>query len=108
MAGLRSSAIRDLLKVTEQPGMISLAGGLPAPDAFPVEELREITDRVLRERPAALLQYSTTEGSPDLRAWVARQTAARRDRPVEAEQVLVTHGSQQALDLVSKVFLDPG
>jgi 2-aminoadipate transaminase len=108
MTGLRSSAIRDLLKVTEQPGMISLAGGLPAPDAFPVAELREITERLMRDRPTALLQYSTTEGSPELRAWVARQAAARRDRPVDPGQVLVTHGSQQALDLVAKVFIEPG
>ena len=92
----------------QRPGMISLAGGLPAPDSFPVDELREVTDRLLRERPDALLQYSTTEGAPELRAWVAEQAAADRCRAVEPEQVLVTHGSQQALDLVAKVFVDPG
>lgn len=108
MANLRSSAIRDLLAVTQRPGMISLGGGLPAPDSFPVDELRVVTDRLLRERPSALLQYSTTEGAPELRAWVAERAAADRCRPVEPEQVLVTHGSQQALDLVAKVFLDPG
>lgn len=108
MDGLRSSAIRDLLAVTQRPGMTSLAGGLPAPDSFPVDELRELTDRLLRDQPAALLQYSTTEGAPELRAWVAEQAAAGRARPVQPEQVLVTHGSQQALDLVAKVFLDPG
>jgi 2-aminoadipate transaminase len=108
MAALRSSAIRDLLKVTEQPGMISLAGGLPSPDAFPVEELREVNDRVLRERPIALLQYSTTEGWPELRAWIAEQATKRRDRPVSPDDVLITHGSQQALDLAAKVYLDAG
>jgi 2-aminoadipate transaminase len=108
MASLRSSAIRDLLAVTQRPEMISLAGGLPAPDSFPVDELRETTDRVLRERPEALLQYSTTEGHPELREWVAARTAERRGRAVESDQVLVTHGSQQALDLVAKVFCDPG
>ena len=108
MEHLRSSAIRDLLAVTQRPGMISLGGGLPAPESFPVDELREVTDRILRERPTALLQYSTTEGAPELRAWVAERAAADRCRVVEPEQVLVTHGSQQALDLVAKVFLDPG
>ncbi len=108
MATLQSSAIRDLLKLTEQPGMISLAGGLPAPDSFPVDELREATDRLLRDRPEAMLQYSTTEGCAELRAWIADATATRRCRAVEPDQVLVTHGSQQALDLVAKAFLDAG
>jgi 2-aminoadipate transaminase len=108
MATLKSSAIRDLLKVTEQPGMISLAGGLPAPDSFPVDDLREASDRLLRDRPEAMLQYSTTEGCAELRTWVAEGAAARRCRAVAPEQVLITHGSQQALDLVAKTFLDAG
>src|SRR5262249_51949817 len=83
MTNLRSSAIRDLLKVTERDDVISLAGGLPAPDSFPVEELRAITERVLRERPLTLLQYSTTEGSRELRAWIAGQAALDRGRPVD-------------------------
>ncbi len=108
MASLKSSAIRDLLALTQQPHMISLAGGLPAPDSFPVESLRAVTDRAFAERPLALLQYSTTEGSPELREWVAEQATADRGGPVHADQVLITHGSQQALDLVAKVFIDPG
>ena len=88
--------------------MISLAGGLPAPDSFPVDELREVTDRILRERPDGDAPVLHDRGRAELRAWVAEQAAGDRCRAVEPEQVLVTHGSQQALDLVAKVFLDPG
>jgi len=107
-AHLRSSAIRDLLALTQRPGVISLAGGLPAPDAFPVERIAAVTARLLRSAPEALLQYSTTEGHPGLRAWIAERATTQRARPVGADDVLVTHGSQQALDLLAKVLVDPG
>lgn len=107
-AGLRSSAIRDLLAVTQRPEVISLAGGLPAPDAFPLDHLRAAVDEVLRTAPLTALQYSTTEGDPDLRTWIAEQATAARGRPVDPSQVLVTHGSQQALDLVAKAVVDRG
>ena len=105
---LRSNAIRELLAITQRPDVISMAGGLPAADAFPVDEIRTVTARLLQDDPTSLLQYSTTEGFPELRAWIAEQAAASRGREVDADQVLITHGSQQALDLVSKVFVEPG
>src|SRR5262245_16032531 len=108
MTQLRSSAIRDLLSVTERPEMISLAGGLPSPESFPVDHLRAITERAFRDQPTALLQYSTTEGSPSLRAWIAAKASEERRRPVDPDQVLITHGSQQALDLIAKAFVEPG
>ncbi len=103
---LTSSAIREILKVTERPEVISFAGGLPAPATFPAERIRDATDRVLREAPAAALQYSATEGFLPLREWVA----ARLSTPgatIRPSQVLITTGSQQALDLLGKVLIDP-
>lgn len=105
--GMTSSAIRDLLKVTERPEMISLAGGLPAPECFPVEELAAAAERVLVEQPLAALQYGPTEGYAPLRYLLALRTS-ELDIPVSADQILVTGGSQQALDLIGKLFLEPG
>ncbi|NIE88390.1 MULTISPECIES: PLP-dependent aminotransferase family protein [unclassified Burkholderia] len=98
---LTSSAIREILKVTEQPDVISFAGGLPAPSTFPAERMREAADRVLRDAPAAALQYSATEGFLPLREWIAERHRVRTG------QVLITTGSQQALDLLGKVLIDP-
>ena len=105
---LRSNAIRELLAITQRPDVISMAGGLPAADAFPIDEIRTVTARLLQDDPTSLLQYSTTEGFPELREWIAEQAAASRGRAVDPDQVLITHGSQQALDLISKVFVEPG
>jgi 2-aminoadipate transaminase len=103
---LTSSAIREILKVTERPEVISFAGGLPAPSTFPAERIRAATDRVLREAPAAALQYSATEGYAPLREWIAARcsTGGATIRP---SQVLITTGSQQALDLIGKALIDP-
>ncbi|MBF6592132.1 MAG: PLP-dependent aminotransferase family protein, partial [Ktedonobacterales bacterium] len=106
-ARMASSAIRELLKVTEQPDFISFAGGLPAPEVFPVREVAAATSRILRERGAQALQYGATEGYRPLREWVAERMAAA-DLPITADNVLITTGSQQALDLLGKVFVDPG
>jgi 2-aminoadipate transaminase len=103
----RSSAIREILKVTLQPDVISFAGGLPAPETFPVEALRDGFDRVLREVGPASLQYSTTEGHPALREWIATRETAR-GIPTDPDEVLVVSGSQQGLDLVAKAFIDEG
>jgi 2-aminoadipate transaminase len=101
----RSSAIREILKVTLRPEVTSFAGGLPAPETFPVEALRSAFDRVLREVGPASLQYSTTEGHPPLREWVAvRETA--RGIPTAPDEVLIVSGSQQGLDLIAKAFID--
>jgi len=105
---VRSNAIRDILKVTEQPGVISLAGGLPAPEAFPVAELEAAALRLFRTDPGPALQYSPTDGLAPLREWVAARLTATHGGSFRPEHVLITHGSQQALDLVAKVLLDPG
>lgn len=107
VAQIRGSVIRDLLKVTEQPDVISFAGGLPAPECFPTEELTAATERVLVERPLAALQYGPTEGFTPLREWIAAQMR-RLGIAVALEQLLVTSGSQQALDLLGKLMIDPG
>ncbi|MBS1163687.1 MAG: 2-aminoadipate aminotransferase [Burkholderiaceae bacterium] len=106
-AHVQGSLIREILKATMRPGMISLAGGLPAPQSFPAEALRAAFDAVLATEPAQALQYSTTEGHPPLREWIAAQESAR-GVPTAAEQVLVVSGSQQALDLIGKAMVDEG
>jgi 2-aminoadipate transaminase len=102
-----SSAIRELLKYTEKPDVISFAGGLPAPDVFPVDEFSAACERVLRNQGAQALQYSTTEGYLPLREMIARHSA-RYGIKISPENVLITSGSQQALDILGKIFIDPG
>lgn len=104
---LQSSAIREILKITERPEVISFAGGLPAPATFPVEPMRAALDRVLAANGREALQYSTTEGYAPLREWVARRCSTP-DAPVDADQVLIVSGSQQGLDLLAKALVDPG
>ncbi len=107
--GLRSSAIRDLLKVTELSDMLSLAGGLPTPDSFPLADLRREADRLLGEYGPRVVQYSATDGVLELREWIAQQYTVELARPIAVEgEIIVTHGSQQALDLLAKVLIDPG
>ncbi|HEV7834677.1 MAG TPA: PLP-dependent aminotransferase family protein [Caballeronia sp.] len=103
---LTSSAIREILKVTERPEVVSFAGGLPSPATFPVEEMRVACDRILRDSPAAALQYSATEGYLPLREWVAQRYSVN-GASIRPSQVLITTGSQQALDLLGKVLIDP-
>lgn len=102
-----SSAVRELLKLTEQPDVISFAGGLPAPDVFPIERFAEACQKVLRDYGAQALQYSTTEGFLPLREQIARHTA-RYGIAINPENILITSGSQQALDLIGKVFINRG
>ena len=102
-----SSAIRELLKLTEKPDIISFAGGLPAPEVFPVDEFHAACDRVLTHHGALALQYSTTEGYQPLRELIARHTA-RYHIEITPDNVLLTSGSQQALDLIGKIFINPG
>lgn len=104
---LNPSVIREILKLTERPGIVSLAGGLPAADGFPVDALREATARVFASQPREALQYAASEGHGPLREQVAAGLAARGLR-VTPSQVLITTGSQQGLDLVGKVLLDAG
>jgi 2-aminoadipate transaminase len=104
---LNPSVIREILKVTERPGIISLAGGLPSALTFPVQALREATERVLRDTPHEALQYSASEGYAPLRAWVAEHLRGQGMR-CDADQVLITAGSQQGLDLAGKLLIDQG
>lgn len=104
---LNPSTIREILKLTEQTGIVSLAGGLPSADTFPVAAMQEATARVLRDTPREALQYAASEGYPPLREWVAAEMRAQ-GLHADAAQVLITTGSQQGLDLVGKVLIDPG
>ncbi|MCK6425264.1 MAG: PLP-dependent aminotransferase family protein [Burkholderiaceae bacterium] len=104
---MNPSVIREILKVTERPGMLSMAGGLPSPLTFPVEAMREAAARVLRDHPQAALQYAASEGYAPLREWVATHLRGQ-GLEVGADQVLITTGSQQGLDLIAKVLVDAG
>jgi 2-aminoadipate transaminase len=105
--GMRRSEVRELLKLTERPGVISFGGGLPAPELFPLARCEEACGKVLHHEGAEALQYSATEGYRPLREMIARHTR-RYGLNVEAENILITSGSQQALDLIGKVFVNPG
>lgn len=100
---MKPSTIREILKLTQRSQIISFAGGLPAPDLFPVAQLKVAAEKVLSEHGREALQYSTTEGYLPLREWVADRFTG-----VTAEQVQIVSGSQQALDMVAKVFFNPG
>ncbi|MEJ2487443.1 MAG: PLP-dependent aminotransferase family protein [Anaerolineales bacterium] len=104
---MKSSAIRELLKISNMPGVISFAGGLPSPDVFPIEEFRQACDTVLTKYSSQALQYGTTEGYQPLREMICERSS-RYGINIRPENVLITNGSQQALDLVGKVFIDPG
>ena len=104
---MRSSLVRELLKLTTEADVISFAAGMPGADLFPIDEFQAAATRVLYEHGAGGLQYSTTEGERSLREMIARHTA-RYGISVTPDNVLITSGSQQALDLVGKVFLNPG
>lgn len=104
---MRSSVVRELLKLTEKPDIISFAGGMPAPELFPLKEFEDAVQRVLAEKGPRALQYGPTEGCREIREMIARHTA-RYGIVVEPENILITSASQQALDLLGKVFLNPG
>lgn len=108
MEHLQASEIREILKITARPEMISFAGGLPAPEMFPVEEMRQAAIRVLDEDGCQALQYSTTEGYAPLRRQIAERINRNFHAGVAPDDILITCGSQQALDFSGKVFLDPG
>jgi 2-aminoadipate transaminase len=103
----KTSEIRELLKLTEQPDMISFAGGLPAPEVFPIKEFQQACNFVLNERGAQALQYGTSEGYTPLREMIARHNS-RFSVPVTADNILITSGSQQALDFIGRLFINRG
>lgn len=102
-----SSVIRELLKLTEQPDIISFGGGLPAPEVFPVKEFQEACNTVLVKHGAQALQYSTTEGYRPLREMISRH-AGRYTVELTPENILITSGSQQALDFIGRLFINRG
>lgn len=104
---LRPSPIRELLNVVRQPGMISLAGGMPAPEIFPIDEFYEGIE-VLKTEGRELLQYGTTEGDPRLRAFLAHWLKGSLGREVGLDEIILTTGSQQVLDLLAWAMIDPG
>lgn len=108
MSEMKASEIREILKVAERPEVISFAGGLPAPELFPIEEIKRVSRLVLEESGEKALQYSITEGFTPLREWISERMNRRLGTSFDADNVLITHGSQQALDLSGKVFLDEG
>lgn len=105
--GIKSSAIRELLKITQRPEVISFAGGLPASDVFPTERFEEACRKVLEQKPPLALQYGETEGYQPLRDMIARHIT-RYGIQARTENVLITSGSQQALDLIGKLLINPG
>ena len=105
--GMRASDIREILKVTAQPEVISLAGGLPAPELFPVDEYRRAFEWVFETEGAQALQYGPSEGYLPLRTFLAERLSGF-GMPSTAQDVLITNGSQQALDLIAKILLNPG
>lgn len=107
MGNVSGSVIREILKLTQKPDIISFAGGLPSPDSFPVRELAEIAAGVISGNGRSVLQYGTSEGHPGLREFVA-EWVARRGITATPADVLITSGSQQGIDLLAKAFLNPG
>ncbi|MDQ7834788.1 MAG: PLP-dependent aminotransferase family protein [Humidesulfovibrio sp.] len=108
MQGAQRSFIREILKITADPSVISFAGGLPNPASFPVTEVAAAAQAVLAESGASALQYSPTEGYLPLRQWIAERYRAKKGMEVDPADILITTGSQQALDLAAKVLVNAG
>jgi len=107
MDNIRASEIRELLKLTQKPEVISFAGGLPAPELFPVEEFKRVTAEVLEENGTAALQYGPTEGYLPLREQITKRMEKVHVN-ITPDDILVTSGSQQGLDFAAKIFINPG
>lgn len=104
--GMKASEIRELLKVVQDPTIISFGGGMPSPDSFPVKDIKKITAKVLKEHGKQALQYGTTEGLENLRKSIAKEMK-KVGIKCSKDEILITTGSQQALDIIAKVFLNP-
>ena len=108
MERMKASEIRELLKLTARPEIISFAGGLPAPELVPVKEIAQVSHDLVEKEGQKLLQYATTEGRPTLREKIAKRMTEKYGTPVDMNDILITTGSQQCLDFAGKLFLDPG
>jgi len=104
---MKRSTVREILKLTARPEVISFAGGLPAPELFPVERIQAATEVVLSERGREVLQYSTSEGMPELRDLIARRLSSGKFQ-IQRDNIIITSGSQQALDMLARIFLNEG
>lgn len=107
MDNIKASEIRELLKLTQMPELISFAGGMPAPELFPVDAFRQASEKVLAERGRIALQYGPTEGYEPLKDKIAKRMK-KLSVDVKPDQVLITSGSQQGLDFAAKILIDPG
>ncbi len=105
---LKPSAIREIFKYAADPSVVSLSAGNPAPEAFPVKEIAEISQRIFAENPIAALQYSVTEGYTPLRNWLTDYMKNKHNVGSESDDILITSGAQQVMDLVSKAVLNEG
>lgn len=108
MGNMKASDIRELLKLTTQPEIISFAGGLPAPELFPVEKIKEATAAVLDEAGPVALQYGQTEGMLKLREQIAERMLQKNGIHTDPSELFITAGSQQGLDFIAKLFINPG
>lgn len=108
MNNAQKSFIREILKVVGNPEIISFAGGLPNPISFPVKKIQEATNKILEEDGENILQYSTTEGYLPLREYISERYRKNSGIDIPADEILITNGSQQGLDLIGKVFLNKG
>lgn len=105
---MKRSAIRELLKLTQRPDIISFAGGLPSPETFPLSDLERIAASVIKEEGASALQYGTTEGDPELRSLLAERYRKYEKLSLDSDHLFITTASQQGLDLIGKILIDPG
>lgn len=108
MASTQKSFIREILKVTQNPDVISFAGGLPNPNYFPIEAIKAAANKVLTHHGATALQYAPTLGHLPLRQWIGQRYAQQTGMTVEPDEILITNGSQQGIDLIGKILLDKG
>jgi 2-aminoadipate transaminase len=108
MANVKASEIRELLALTAKPEIISFAGGLPAPELFPVDDMQAAIDAVMKEGGKSAMQYGTTEGAPRLREQIAERLLAKNNIRTDIKNILMTAGSQQGLDFAARLFVNPG
>lgn len=108
MSSLKASEVREMLKIAQNPNIISFAGGMPSPELFPLEEIKKANQAVLEEFGTNALQYSPAEGYEPLREWIASRMNQELGTRLDKDGIMITHGSQQAIDFMGRVFIDEG